>query len=44
MYAVEDPDTKALLVGPDKSNLGAKGVAHRFIRARFSTSLQLEDQ
>jgi AAA domain len=32
MYAVEDPDTKALLVGPDKSNLGAKGVAHRFIK------------
>ncbi|MGO9152269.1 AAA family ATPase [Mycobacterium sp.] len=32
MYVVEDPDTKALLVGPDKSNLGAKGVAHRFIK------------
>jgi hypothetical protein len=32
MYALEDPDTKALLVGPDKSNLGAKGVAHRFIK------------
>ncbi|HUB55689.1 MAG TPA: AAA family ATPase [Mycobacterium sp.] len=32
MYALEDPDTKALLVGPDKNNLGAKGVAHRFIK------------
>jgi hypothetical protein len=30
MYALEDPDTKALIVGPDKSNLGAKGVAHWF--------------
>ena len=33
IYALEDPDTKALLVGPDKSNLGANGVAHRFVRA-----------
>jgi AAA domain len=32
MYALEDPDTKALLVGPDKNNLGPKGVAHRFIK------------
>lgn len=32
IYALEDPDTKALLVGPDKSNLGAKSVAHRFIK------------
>ena len=32
MYALEDPETEALLVGPDKSNLGAKGVAHRFIK------------
>src|SRR5271168_4975346 len=32
MYALEDPDTKALLVGPDKSNLGARGVAHRFLK------------
>jgi hypothetical protein len=32
IYALEDPDTKALLVGPDKSNVGAKGVAHRFIK------------
>ena len=32
MYALEDPDTKALLVGPDKSNLGANGVAHRFVK------------
>jgi hypothetical protein len=32
MYALEDPDTKALLVGPDKSNLGATGLAHRFIK------------
>jgi hypothetical protein len=32
LYALEDPDTKALLVGPDKSNLGAKGVAHRFVK------------
>jgi hypothetical protein len=30
MYALEDPDTNALIVGPDKSNLGAKGVAHWF--------------
>jgi hypothetical protein len=32
IYALEDPDTKALLVGPDKNNLGAKGMAHRFIK------------
>jgi nicotinamidase-related amidase len=32
IYALEDPDDGALLVGPDKSNLGAKGIAHRFIR------------
>jgi hypothetical protein len=32
IYALEDPDTKALLVGPDKSNLGAKGVAHRYMK------------
>ena len=32
MYALEDPDTKALIVGPDKSNLGAKGVAHWFVK------------
>jgi AAA domain len=32
IYALEDPDTKALPVGPDKSNLGAKRVAHRFIK------------
>jgi hypothetical protein len=32
IYALEDPETEALLVGPDKSNLGARGVAHRFIK------------
>jgi AAA domain len=32
MYALEDPDTKALIVGPDKSNLGGTGVAHWFIK------------
>jgi|HubBroStandDraft_3_1064219.scaffolds.fasta_scaffold65755_2 hypothetical protein len=32
MYALEDPDTEALIVGPDKSNLGAKGVAHWFAK------------
>lgn len=30
MYALEDPGSQALIVGPDKSNLGAKGVAHWF--------------
>jgi hypothetical protein len=30
MYALEDPDTKALIVGPDKSNLGTKGGTHWF--------------
>ena len=37
LYAAEDPDTSALLVGPDKSNLGKRGVAERFER----TSVQL---
>jgi hypothetical protein len=32
IYALEDSDTNALLVGPDKNNLGAKGTAHRFMR------------
>lgn len=32
IYALEDPETDALLVGPDKSNLGARRVAHRFIK------------
>jgi hypothetical protein len=32
MYAFEDPDTEALIVGPDKSNLGVKGVAHWFAK------------
>jgi hypothetical protein len=32
LYAAEDPDTNALLVGPDKSNLGKPGVAERFER------------
>lgn len=32
MYALEDPGTEALIVGPDKSNLGAKGVAHWFAK------------
>lgn len=33
LYAVEDPETSALLVGPDKSNLSTKAVAQRFERA-----------
>jgi AAA domain-containing protein len=37
LYAAEDPDTSALLVGPDKSNLGKPGVAERFER----TSVEL---
>jgi hypothetical protein len=37
LYAAEDPDTNALLVGPDKSNLGKPGVAERFER----TSVEL---
>lgn len=37
LYAAEDPNTSALLVGPDKSNLGKRGVAERFER----TSVQL---
>ena len=37
LYAAEDPDTNAMLVGPDKSNLGKPGVAERFER----TSVQL---
>lgn len=32
LYAAEDPDTGALLVGPEKSNLGGKAMAERFIR------------
>jgi hypothetical protein len=30
LYAAEDPDTGSLLVGPEKSNLGAKADAQRF--------------
>lgn len=30
MYAVEDPETSALVVGPEKSNLASKAVAQRF--------------
>lgn len=33
LYALEDPETAALLVGPDKSNLSTKAVAQRFERA-----------
>jgi AAA domain-containing protein len=43
IYALEDPDTKALLVGPDKSNLGAKSVAHRFIKTPFEHFTPTED-
>ena len=32
MYALEDPNSKELLVGPEKSNLGGKGLAYRFTR------------
>ncbi len=32
LYAAEDHDTSALLVGPDKSNLGAGAMAERFER------------
>jgi AAA domain len=32
LYAAEDPDTSALLVGPDKGNLGARAMAERFER------------
>jgi hypothetical protein len=32
LYAAEDPDTNALIVGPEKSNLGAKATAERFQR------------
>lgn len=39
LYAAEDPDTRALLVGPDKSNLGMKAPAERFER----TSVQRFD-
>ncbi|MFL0276560.1 AAA family ATPase [Mycobacterium sp. SMC-19] len=30
LYAIEDPETSALVVGPDKSNLASKAVAQRF--------------
>jgi len=43
IYALEDPDTKALLVGPDKSNLGDKGVAHRFMRTPIEHFTPTED-
>lgn len=33
LYALEDPDTSALLVGPEKSNLAGMAVAQRFERA-----------
>jgi hypothetical protein len=32
LYPAEDPDTKVLLVGPEKSNLGIKAMAERFDR------------
>ena len=32
LYAAEDHDTSALLVGPDKGNLGARAMAERFER------------
>lgn len=35
LYAMEDPDTSALLVGPEKSNLGVKSPAQRFARAPY---------
>jgi hypothetical protein len=31
LYALEDPDTSALLVGPEKSNLSSAAVAQRFV-------------
>ena len=37
LYATEDPDTNALLVGPDKSNLGKRGVARD--RAHLGSAL-----
>ncbi len=43
IYALDDPDTKALLVGPDKSNLGAKSVAHRFIKTPIPHFTPTED-
>jgi len=32
LYAVEDPETSALVIGPEKSNLSTKAVAQRFER------------
>jgi hypothetical protein len=32
LYAAEDPDTSAVLVGPDKGNLGVRAMAERFER------------
>lgn len=32
LYAVEDPETSALIVGPEKSNLSGRAVAERFER------------
>jgi hypothetical protein len=43
MYALEDPETKALFVGPDKSNLGAKGVAHQFIKTPIQRFTPTDD-
>ncbi|MCA2263966.1 AAA family ATPase [Mycobacterium marseillense] len=33
LYAVEDSETSALVVGPDKSNLASKAFAQRFLRS-----------
>jgi hypothetical protein len=33
LYAVEDPETTALVIGPDKSNLASKAFAQRFERS-----------
>jgi AAA domain-containing protein len=43
IYALEDPDTNALLVGPNKNNLGAKGTAHRFMRTPVPHFERTED-
>jgi hypothetical protein len=36
LYAIEDPDTRALLIGPDKGNLSARAEAERFERTPIS--------
>lgn len=44
LYATEDPDTGALLVGPDKSNLAAgRSVAQRFERMSIPKFIPSDD-